>query len=81
MGLRQEDIIVNAVEKVVFENYGPEGDSEVYANAEDLLDGGHNVSPDAEMLLMSALELEHLDADGILAMMRGAVRHALEEVA
>lgn len=59
---------VDAVDAVVFENYGPEGDAEVYDNAD---------APDAETLIASALELDHLDADGILAMMRGAVRQAV----
>lgn len=62
-------------ERVVYVNYGPEGDIEVFREAEAIVMLGTGAGHvDTKALLAGALSLGHLDADGILAMIREAAR-------
>jgi hypothetical protein len=86
-GAQIRDLIVEAIEadrehraeraaaraeKIVYDNYGPDGDPEVYSEAADNASafGG----PVDQYLLGVAISLGHLDSDGILAMLREAAR-------
>lgn len=62
-------------ESVVYANYGPEGDPEVFREAEALVTFSDEIRDvDAKTLLAAALSTDHLDADGIFAMLKEAAR-------
>lgn len=58
---------------IVHENYGADSDPEVHARATELADA-FSGSVDAKYLLAVALDLQHLNSDGILAMLAEAAR-------
>lgn len=58
---------------IVHENYGADSDPEVHARATELAEA-FSGNVDAKYLLAVALELHHLDPDGILAMIAEAAR-------
>lgn len=62
-----------AANAVVVENYGRDGDADVYSYAATYISDEFE-TPTPRELLASALTLLHLDADGILAMLRAAAR-------
>lgn len=66
------------IDQVIYENYGPEGDIEVFRDAENLA-MIRNGDVDTKTLLLAALDSGHLDADGLLAIMRNIARVALEQ--
>lgn len=66
----------DAAERTAYENYGPEGDIEVFRDAEALAAFGDGDVTTRD-LIAAALDAGHLDADGILAMMRGAAERVL----
>lgn len=58
---------------IVHENYGADSDPEVHARATELADA-FSGNVDAKYLLAVALDLQHLNSDGILAMLAEAAR-------
>jgi hypothetical protein len=72
---RQATNAHDIAERLVYVNYGPEGDIEAFREAEAIVMLGTGEGDvDAKALLAGALSLGHLDADGILAMIREAAR-------
>lgn len=62
-----------AAYSVVWENYGPEGDPEVWAACESFAGSGMTITP--KLMLDLAIDMGHLDGDGILAMLRASARN------
>ena len=75
--MREEELIGEAVEAVVFENYGEENGGIIYKVAVEISQG-FGTELDAETLLDAAMDMDTIGPDGILALMRAAVRYALE---
>lgn len=70
---RREGSSTEAAARIVYANYGPEGDLDVFREAESLA-AIIGTDVDTEKLLTAALTLGRLDADGIFAMLREAAR-------
>lgn len=65
----------DVADRIVHENYGPDGDAEVYREAIAISTlATAQADVDSKTLLAGALALGHLDADGILALIREAAR-------
>lgn len=67
------------IDQVIYENYGPEGDIEVFRDAENLAMIGDG-DVDTNTLLSAALDSGNLDADGLLAIMRNIARRVQQQV-